>query len=233
MRCHAAAATLASNPWTICGAPSTRARGTISAIQSLESAHPLAGGAPRDTSSPACNQGAVVRPVAALDGLRSTAIATPLEAFVSYSHRDEKLRMRLDNQLSALKRQGLVATWNDRRIGAGADLDREISSHLETADLVLLLISAEFIASDYCWGQEMMRALARHAAGETRVIPIILRHCDWQYTPFGKLAALPTDGRPVAGSSWPNIAAALQNVAEGVRKVVNDLIATVEQAHHL
>ena len=151
-----------------------------------------------------------------------------LEAFLSYSHRDEKLREKLDRHLSGLRRQGLIQVWNDRQIGAGAEFDYEISSHLESANLVLLLISADFIASDYCWSQEMTRAMARHAAGDTRVIPIILRPCDWHDAPFGKLVALPTDGSPVTSSRWPNTDFAFQNIAAGVRKAVNDLLAKVE-----
>ena len=144
----------------------------------------------------------------------------PWRLFVSYSHCDEKLREKLDKHLSSLRRQGLVALWNDRRIGAGESFDREISLRLATADIVLLLVSADFLASEYCWGTEMSEALARHERGETIVIPVILRPCDWKNTPLGHLVALPTDGRPVASSSWANADSALQNIVEGIRKIV-------------
>jgi hypothetical protein len=149
-----------------------------------------------------------------------------IELFLSYSHRDERLREKLDKHLSALRRQGLIQIWNDRKVAAGDEFDQEISTHLESADLVLLLVSSEFIASDYCWGKELKRALERHQARQARVIPIILRPCDWHNTPFGNLVALPTDGRPVASARWPNTDSAFENIAAGIRKVVTEMTST-------
>lgn len=120
-----------------------------------------------------------------------------VKIFFSYSHEDEQLRNELEAHLAMLKRQGLVEFWHDRRIAAGNDLVGEISDHLEEADIVLLLVSPDFLNSDYCYDIEMQRALEKHRQGEARVIPIILRHCDWHPAPFGKLLALPTDGKPV------------------------------------
>lgn len=91
----------------------------------------------------------------------------------------------------------MIDIWQDRRIGPGDEFDREISNQLESADIVLLLVSSDFLHSDYCYDIEMKRALERHAEGSARVIPVILRPCDWQKTPLGKLNATPTDGRPV------------------------------------
>jgi hypothetical protein len=121
--------------------------------------------------------------------------------FFSYSHADEKLRDQLETQLAILKRQEIIEMWHDRRIGAGAEFARDIDQHVETDDIILLLISPDFLASDYCYEKEMLRAMARHEAGEAIVIPVILRPCDWQGTPFGKLNATPTDGKPVTRHS--------------------------------
>src|SRR5438270_622311 len=114
-----------------------------------------------------------------------------LTVFFSYSHRDEDLRNELEVHLSALKRQDIIQAWHDRRIGSGNDFELTISEHLEASDIILLLVSPYFIASDYCYEIEMRRALQRHNAGEARVIPVILQPCDWQHLPFGKLLAVP------------------------------------------
>lgn len=136
--------------------------------------------------------------------------------FFSYSHRDEDLRNQIETQLAMLKRQGVIKTWHDRRIGAGQELDREIDSHLSESEIVLLLVSPDFIASEYCYEREMARAMRRHEAGEAIVIPVILRACDWREAPFGGLMATPTDGRPV--TQWPDRDQAMLEVAQAVRR---------------
>ncbi|TBZ22485.1 toll/interleukin-1 receptor domain-containing protein [Rhizobium leguminosarum] len=117
--------------------------------------------------------------------------------FFSYSHADEELRDQLERQLSILKRQGVIETWHDRRIGAGEEIDKAISDNLMAADIILLLVSPDFINSDYCYDREMTVAMERHEAGSAVVIPVILRACDWHGAPFGKLNATPPDGRPI------------------------------------
>jgi hypothetical protein len=107
----------------------------------------------------------------------------------SYSHVDEKLRDQLETYLSALRRQGAIASWHDRRITDGEDLREAISSHIDSADIILLLVSPDFIASDYCYEREMKCALERHQCGDARVIPVILRPCDWQDLLFGTRVA--------------------------------------------
>src|SRR5215207_2922804 len=97
-----------------------------------------------------------------------------IKLFFSYSHRDEELRDELETHLSALKRQGVIETWHDCRISAGEEFDGEISRHLENSQIILLLVSSHFIASDYCYGLEMTRALELHRTREARVIPVIL-----------------------------------------------------------
>ncbi len=135
--------------------------------------------------------------------------------FFSYSHADEALRDQLEKQLSMLKRQGVIETWHDRRIPAGSELDHSISEHVENDNILLLLVSADFLASDYCYDREMQRAMERHNAGNAVVIPVILRACDWQQAPFGKLMATPTDGRPI--TQWPDRDQAFLEVAKQIR----------------
>ena len=117
--------------------------------------------------------------------------------FFSYSHADEELRNELEKHLAGLLRQRVITTWHDRRIGPGDELHDQIDEQLNAADIVLLLVSADFLASDYCYDVEMARAMERHEGGEARVIPVILRSCDWHGAPFGTLMAVPPDGKPV------------------------------------
>ena len=147
----------------------------------------------------------------------------PAELFFSYAHRDEDLRNELAKHLTLLRRQGVLSEWHDRQITAGSEWVGAIDHHTNSADVVLLLISADFIASDYCYDIEMRRALERHASGEARVIPVILRAVEWTGAPFGHLQALPTDARPV--TSWSNRDEAFADVARGVRKAVTEIRA--------
>lgn len=146
-----------------------------------------------------------------------------IEIFFCYAREDEKLRVELEKQLNILKRQGFINIWHDREISAGTEWEREIELHLNTARIILLLVSPDFMVSDYCYSKEMKRAMERHEAGEARVIPVILRPVHWQGAPFGKFQALPTDGRPVVSSRWPNLDEAFYDVAEGIRKTVERL----------
>ena len=148
----------------------------------------------------------------------------PITVFYAYSHKDEVLRTRLETHLSLLKRQAIISDWHDRRIVPGAQWREAIDSHLNSAQLILLLVSPDFLASDYCYGVEVKRALARHASGEARVIPVILRPCDWQDAPFGRLQALPKDGRPVV--RWPQRDQAFLDIVAGIRTVVQDMTSS-------
>lgn len=141
--------------------------------------------------------------------------------FFSYSHKDENLRDQLEIHLSSLKREGAIDVWHDRRIPAGNELDHEISQALERADVVLLLISPDFLASAYCNDVEMSRAMERHGEGTARVIPVILRPCDWKRTAFGKLAATPRDGRPI--TKWPDRDEAFLDVVMAIRTALGEI----------
>ena len=122
-----------------------------------------------------------------------------------------------------MKKQGFISSWHDHKIIAGTEWVGEIDAHLNTAQIILLLISADFLASTYCYDIEVKRAMERHNAGEARVIPIILRHCDWHHAPFGKLQALPTDGKPVESRNWHDKDEAFYDITQGIRKAVEDL----------
>jgi TIR domain len=137
-----------------------------------------------------------------------------VQVFISYSHKDEALMRVLRDHLAPLRRQGLIADWHDRRIPAGDHWDREISEHLERCQVVLLLLSASFFASDYIDGAEMAAALRLHAVGKTRAIPIILRPVDWERSVLGGLQALPTNAKPV--TSWRDRHQAFRDVARGL-----------------
>ncbi len=145
-----------------------------------------------------------------------------LDVFISYSRHDEGLKDELVKyHLKLLQREGKINTWQDRDIEAGAEWATEIKTNLEKADVVLLLITRHFLASDYCYETEMQRAVQRHYDGTARVIPIILETCGWQYSNFSQLQVLPKDGKPI--TRWDDKAEAFFNVEEGIRRVVDAL----------
>lgn len=147
----------------------------------------------------------------------------PLELFYSYSHKDEELRDVLEEHLAMLKREDVIKGWHDRRISGGREWEGQIDEHLNTADIILLLTSSTFLASYYCYDIEVKRAMERHEAGEARVIPVILRACDWHTAPFGKLQAFPKDGKPV--KQWPDQDVAFLDVAKSIRLVAEEIMA--------
>ena len=150
------------------------------------------------------------------------ADASALSAFVSYSHKDERYRRTLDTSLTQLKRNGIISVWHDRKILPGQQWDKEIDRSLETANIVLVLVSPDFLASEYAYTREMQIAIERHHAGRTTVIPVILRPSDWLSSPLGSLQALPSDGRPI--SMWNKRDQAWLDVVYGLRQLVSNRI---------
>src|SRR6266567_5253674 len=146
---------------------------------------------------------------------------TAVEVFCSYAHTDEKWLRQLETHLSPLIRQGLISLWHDRQILPGTNWSETIDDHLETASVILLLISANFIASDYCYGVEMKRALERHEANEARVIPIVVHPCNWEHLPLASLQALPLDAKPI--STYDSVDEAWTQVVTRLRHVIEDL----------
>lgn len=145
--------------------------------------------------------------------------------FFSYSHKDEAVRDELEVHLAMLKRQNTIETWHDRRIVAGDEFDGQISEHLETADIILLLVSPYFLASKYCYDVEMTRAMQKHGDGTARVLPVIVDPCDWHSAPFGKLLAMPRDGKPI--SKYTNIHDALLEVVKAIQSATSSSVPPV------
>lgn len=145
-----------------------------------------------------------------------------IKVFFSYSHKDGKMRDELEKHLIMLKRKGIISTWHDRKIDAGESFDTEIDDNIKTADIILLLISVDFLASNYCYEIEMQTALDRDYRKEAKVIPIILRQCDWHSAPFSNKNALPTDGKCI--TSWQDMDEAFLNVTRGIEQVAKKLL---------
>jgi hypothetical protein len=143
----------------------------------------------------------------------------PIEIFFSYSHSDEKFRLELVKHLSLLQRQGVITNWYDRKIIAGDEFNDVIAHRLETASVILFLVSADFLASNYCYDIEVKLAMKRHESGEARVIPVILRPVLWTTAPFAKLMALPRDAKPVI--KWRPRDDAYKNITEGVAAAID------------
>jgi hypothetical protein len=118
----------------------------------------------------------------------------------------------------------LIESWHDGKIKAGGDLDEAIYMNMAKSDIVLLLVSIDFLNSAYCYDVELDKAMARHDKHEAVVIPVILRQCLWKSASFGKLKAVPKDGLPVV--SWQNNDEAFTDVANHVRDVADALLET-------
>lgn len=142
-----------------------------------------------------------------------------INIFVSYAHEDESLRGELEDHLAFLRAYG-HPLWHDRRILAGSNWANEIDQNLNSCDLVLLLISSSFLGSHYCYEVEFKQAMERHRAGETVVIPVIVRDVFWMFGELKELQALPQDGKAVTGCHWQSRDAAFCNVADGIRRIV-------------
>jgi tetratricopeptide (TPR) repeat protein len=147
-----------------------------------------------------------------------TIIPSAVHLFYSYAHEDTALCKKLDKHLTALKREGLITSWYDHDINAGVEWAQEIQQHLNDAQIILLLVSPDFVASNYCYSIEMTHALQRYEAGEAIVIPIILRPVDWKTTPFSQLRVLPDKDRPV--TTWKNQDLAFTQIVAGIRTII-------------
>lgn len=145
-----------------------------------------------------------------------------LNIFLSYAHEDEAMKIQLDRNLIMLKRSDKINVWQDRQILAGMEWDDAIAKELASADIILLLISVDFNNSQYIWDKELKIAMERHEKNEARVIPVILRTCDWGDMPYAKLQALPTGAKPI--SNFADKDEAYTDVAKGIRMVVDHMI---------
>ncbi len=141
--------------------------------------------------------------------------------FTAYAHADEPLRDELETHLAMLKREGRIAVFHDRKLLPGQDWRKILDERLLSADVVVLLISPDFLASDYCFGIELATALEMQQQGRSVVVPVIARPCDWKHAPLSGLQAVPTDARPI--TVWPNRDEAFLNVTLGIRALLETL----------
>ena len=146
-----------------------------------------------------------------------------LNIFLSYAHEDEAMKIQLDRNLIMLKRSDKINVWHDKQCLAGEEWDDSIAKQLASADIILLLISVDFNNSQYIWDKELKIAMERHKKNEARVIPVILRTCDWADMPYAKLQALPTGAKPI--NSFADKDEAYTDVAKSIRMVVDYMIA--------
>ena len=149
----------------------------------------------------------------------------PIEVFFCYAHQDEVMRSQLEKHLRIMQRQGLITAWHDRKVNAGEEWEQEVTNHLNEANIILLLISPDFMNSEYCYSFQMKHALKRHEKGESLVIPILLRSVDWEDAPFKKLKALPTNKKFVA--RWRSRDDAFTDIARGIRDAIKTLSKTL------
>lgn len=148
-------------------------------------------------------------------------LSKEIKVFISYSHKDAALREELTNHLSSLIRHMKITAWNDQHIAPGTEWRRQIEDKLNSAQIVLLLVSSDFLASDYCYDIEMKQAIARLTEGTAQIIPIILRPCYFQGSPLGKLQVLPKNGKAV--TQWDNRDSAFLDIVNGIQQVANSL----------
>ena len=144
-----------------------------------------------------------------------------IKLFYCYAREDKDLRDQFERHLSGMKRYYHLTNWHDREILPGEDWEKAIDKQLNSADVIFLLISPDFMASDYCYGKEIQRALERHEAGTCLVLPILLRPTHWEGEPFGKLQLLPTDARPI--TRWADRDEAFHDVVKEISRVVKEL----------
>jgi hypothetical protein len=171
---------------------------------------------------------------AAIPGLDAAPAAPPsriprpterrrMKLFCSYAHHDDRHRERLERHLSALRREDFIELWHDQRIAPGDDWRARIGTALREADVILLLISADFLASDFCVDVELAHAIERHRAGTARVIPIAVRSADWGTLPFASLQALPRDRTPIAlrkddDEAWAEVVGEIRQMVTALRR---------------
>ena len=145
-------------------------------------------------------------------------MSSPLKIFCCYAREDQAMLEQLQKHLVPLERQGLITIWSDMNLNAGVEWERELHQRLEHADIILLMISPDFMNSDYCYSTEMDRAIQRHDQGSARVIPVLLRSTLWQGAPFAKLQMVPTNAEPV--KNWSDQDKAFHNITEWISQLI-------------
>lgn len=148
-------------------------------------------------------------------------MARPIEIFFSYAHEDGAFMDAVREHLINFQYEGKIEKWHDRMIPPGTEWRGEVDYRLRRSRIILLLVSVNFLKSRYIFHVEMKEALARHASGESRVIPIILAPCLWKRTALAELQVLPAEGKPI--TQWGDGVSAYADVAEGIMQVVDEL----------
>ena len=146
---------------------------------------------------------------------------SPIDLFIAYAQADADLLKRLRIQLRAVERIGLVDAWHDGEIEAGSNREEAILKAMKEAEIILLLVSADFIASEFSYEKEVKEAMKLHELGQAVVIPVILKECSWQYTPFAKLQVLPQNAIPITNEHWKTTDRAFQQVITEVVRISN------------
>ncbi len=161
----------------------------------------------------------------------SAVAESPLRVFIVYAHEDKPVRDKLLRQLRPLAYNGQIDLWSDHEIKPGAVWEDEILLRLHQSDLILLLVSDDFFASNYIREVELRQSLERHGRGETRLLPVIVRHCGWEDLPaLARLQVLPLEGKPVISKDWDSADEPYRRIYEGVREVLRELRRTVQVA---
>jgi hypothetical protein len=150
----------------------------------------------------------------------------PIRQMCSYAREDRPLMMSLHEHFSALRREKLIVHWWDREIEPGGQWKGIVDEHLNTAQIILFLVSPSFLASDYCYDDEVKRAMERQQTDECKVIPVILRPCVWEIAPFGELQALPDGAKAI--TMWRPRDLGFKSVVDGVQKVALDVCRKTE-----
>jgi TIR domain len=163
--------------------------------------------------------------------MKGYKVSKSIHIFCCYTHTDREFLDALKKHLQPLLRRGFIDLWSDTDIGPGMQWEEEINTHLEKANIILLLVSADFVSSDYCYSNELRKAMNLHFAAKARVVPIILRPVLWSMTEFGKLQALPTHAIPIASSSWSTPDDAYLDIVENVRRMVEELLGNDETSN--
>ncbi len=151
----------------------------------------------------------------------ATAANLPVRMFLSYARQDRELVQELKNHLTSLLLSGRLSVWGEREIQPGVDWAQVADARLDTADLVLLLVSADLLGSGYATGSEIMQVLERHRERKVSFIPLILRPVDWGDLPFASLQVVPRNARPV--TAWESRDAAWYDVIQAIRRIVQML----------
>ncbi|HOY08217.1 MAG TPA: toll/interleukin-1 receptor domain-containing protein, partial [Saprospiraceae bacterium] len=138
--------------------------------------------------------------------------------FIAYSHKDEQFREELEKHLKIFKRNGFIEIWTDRELMPGVEWNKEIIYELVNANIIIFLVSPDFLASDYIYDIEVKKAISQHELGVSKIIPVIVRHCDWQSTPIGKIQGLPMNAKPI--SAWHDRDEAFLSVANELKKIL-------------